>query len=325
MQRRQFIRLLGSAAAWPLAARAQQAALPVVGFLHFGSPGPFADQATVFSQGLKEAGYVAGKNVVIEYRWAEGQYNRLPTLAADLVSRKVNVIAAIGPPSARAARDATTTIPIVFASGDDPVESGLVASIARPTGNLTGMSILAVELVPKRLELLSELVPNARMFGLLVNPSDGYSERMIRDVQGAAVAKGIQLKILKASTASEIDAAFAIAANPRLDGLVIGDDPFFVAQLNQLVALASRDAIPTTYQFREFTAAGGLVSYGPSLAAAIRQTGIYVGKILGGAKPADLPVVQPTKFELVINMKTAKALGLNVAGTIIARADEVIE
>jgi putative ABC transport system substrate-binding protein len=325
MRRRDFITLLGSAAAWPLAARAQQSRMSLIGFLHFGSPALFAYQAAAFDQGLKETGYVERQNVAIEYRWAEGSYDRLPALATDLVSRNVDVITAIGPPCASAAKHATSTIPIVFTTGSDPVGDGLVASLARPGGNLTGVSILAVELVPKRLELLSELVPQARTFALLVNPNNGYTEPMIRDVQRAAGAKGVQLKILNASTESEIDAAFADLANLQVDALVIGDDPFFVARQNQLVALASRCAVPTAYQFREIVAAGGLVSYGPSLAAAIRQAGIYAGKIVKGAKPAELPVVQPTKFELVINLKTAKALGLDVPPTLLARADEVIE
>jgi putative ABC transport system substrate-binding protein len=326
MRRRDFITLLGgTAVTWPLSARAQQPAMPVIGFLHFGSPGPFAYQAAAFDQGLKETGYVEGQNVAIEYRWAEGRYNQLTALATDLVNRKVDVITALGPPCASAAKHATSTIPIVFTIGTDPVADGLIASLARPGGNLTGISILAVELVPKRLELLSELVPQARVFALLVNPNNGYSEPMIRDVEEAASAKGIQLKILKASTESEIDAAFATIANLHVDGLVIGDDPFFVAQQKQLVALASRYLIPTTYQFREFAAAGGLVSYGPSLSAAIRQAGVYAGKIVKGAKPADLPVVQPTKFELVVNLRTAKALGIDVPPMLLARADEVIE
>jgi putative tryptophan/tyrosine transport system substrate-binding protein len=326
MRRREFITLLGgTAVTWPLSARAQQPAMPVIGFLHFGSPGPFAYQAAAFDQGLKETGYVEGQNVAIEYRWAEGRYNQLTALATDLVNRKVDVITALGPPCASAAKHATSTIPIVFTIGTDPVADGLIASLARPGGNLPGISILAVELVPKRLELLSELVPQARVFALLVNPNNGYSEPMIRDVEEAASAKGIQLKILKASTESEIDAAFATIANLHVDGLVIGDDPFFVAQQKQLVALATRYLIPTTYQFREFAAAGGLVSYGPSLSAAIRQAGVYAGKIVKGAKPADLPVVQPTKFELVVNLRTAKALGIDVPPMLLARADEVIE
>ena len=297
---------------WPLAARAQQRAMPVIGFLHFGSPDLFTFQATAFGQGLKETGYVEGQNVGIEYRWAEGRYDRLPSLASDLVSRKIDLIAAFGPPPATAAKNATSTIPIVFTVGSDPVWDGLVTSLARPSGNLTGISMLAVQLVPKRLELVAELIPQARSFGLLVNPNNGYSERMIRDVEDTARAKGMPLRILKASTESEIDAAFAALGNPRIDALVIGDDPFFTARRGQLVALASRYAVPATYQFREFVVAGGLASYGPSLKTASRDAGVYAGKILKGAKPSDLPVAQPTQFELVINMKTAKALGLDV-------------
>jgi putative tryptophan/tyrosine transport system substrate-binding protein len=324
--RRAFITLLGgAAAAWPLAARAQQSRISLIGFLHFGSPGPFAYQTAAFDQGLKEAGYIEGQNVAIEYRWAEGHYDRLAALASDLVSHKVDVITAIGPPCASAAKRATSTIPIVFTTGTDPVGDGLVASLARPGGNLTGISILAVELVPKRLELLSELVPQARVFALLVNPNNGYSEPMIRDVQEAAGAKGVQLKILKASTEIEIDAAFATFANLHVDALVIGDDPFFVARQKQLVALASRYLIPTTYQFREFTADGGLASYGPSLTTAIRQAGIYAGKIINGAKPTDLPVVQPTKFEFVINLQTARALGIEVPPQLLASVDGAID
>src|SRR5262245_17185793 len=288
MKRREFITLLGGVAAWPLAASGQQPAMPVIGFLHFGSPGPFAYHAAAFGRGLKETGYVEGQNLAIEYRWGEGRYNRLAALATDLVSRKVDIIAAIGPPSASAAKDATSKIPIVFTIGTDPVGDGLVASLARPGGNLTGVSILAVQLVPKRLELLCELVPQARTIAMLVNPNNGYSEPMIRDVQEAAAAKGVQLKLLKAGTEGEIDAAFETLANLHVDGLVIGDDPFFVAQQKQLVTLASRYLLPTTYQFREFAAVGGLISYGPSLAAAIHQAGIYAGKIIKGAKPFGL-------------------------------------
>jgi putative ABC transport system substrate-binding protein len=324
-KRREFITLLGGAAAWPLVARAQQQAMPVIGFLHFGSPDLFTFQATAFGQGLKETGYVEGQNVGIEYRWAEGRYDRLPSLASDLVSRKVDLIAAFGPPPATAAKNATSTIPIVFTVGSDPVWDGLVTSLARPSGNLTGISMLAVQLVPKRLELVSELILQAKSFALLVNPNNGYSERMIRDVEDTARAKGMPLRILKASTESEIDAAFAALGNPRIDALVIGDDPFFTARRVQLVALASRYAVPATYQFREFPVAGGLASYGPSLKTASRDAGVYAGKILKGAKPSDLPVAQPTQFELVINLKTARVLGLEVPATLLARADEVIE
>jgi putative tryptophan/tyrosine transport system substrate-binding protein len=297
--------------------------MPVIGYLHFGSPGLFAYQVAAFHQGLSETGYVEGQNLAIEYRWAEGRYDRLPALATDLVGHKLDVIAALGPPSARAAKSATSTIPIVFVVGTDPVADGLVASLARPGGNLTGISILAVELIPKRLELLSELVPQARVFALLVNPNSVNT--WIGEVQQTARAKGAQLQILKASTESEIDAAFATPANLHADALVVGDDPFFTSRHEQLVALASRHAVPAIYQFREFAAAGGLISYGSSLTAANRQVGIYAGKILKGAKPADLPVEQSTKLELVVNLKTAKALGLTVPQTILVRADEVIE
>jgi putative tryptophan/tyrosine transport system substrate-binding protein len=297
--------------------------MPVIGYLHFGSPGLFAYQVAAFHQGLSETGYVEGQNLAIEYRWAEGRYDRLPALATDLVGHKLDVITALGPPSARAAKSATSTIPIVFVVGTDPVADGLVASLARPGGNLTGISILAVELIPKRLELLSELVPQARVFALLVNPNSVNT--WIGEVQQTARAKGAQLQILKASTESEIDAAFATPANLHADALVVGDDPFFTSRHEQLVALASRHAVPAIYQFREFAAAGGLISYGSSLKAASRQVGIYAGKILKGAKPADLPVEQSTKLELVVNLKTAKALGLTVPQTILVRADEVIE
>jgi putative ABC transport system substrate-binding protein len=295
----------------------------VIGFLHFASPGPFAYQVTAFQQGLSEIGYVERQNVAIEYRWAEGRYDRLPGLAADLVGRRVDVIVAVGPPSARAAKNATSTIPIVFVTGTDPVADGLVGSLARPGGNLTGFSLIAVDLTPKRLELLSELVPQARVIALLVNPNNANS--WIGDVQEAARAKGVQLQILKAGTESEIDAAFATLVNLHADALVVGDDAFFTSRREQLVALAARYAVPTIERWREFAASGGLISYGPSLTAVFRQTGIYAGKVLKGGKPADLPVVQPTKYELTINLKTAKALGLDVPPTLLARADEVIE
>ena len=306
-----------------LVAETPRQAMPVIGYLHFASPS-LAPTPAVFLQGLRETGYVEGQNVAIEYRWAEGHYERLPALVRDLVDSQVDVIAAFGPPAAHAAQSTTVSIPIVFTVGTDPVADGLVASLAQPGGNLTGISILAVELVPKRLELLTELVPQAKVVALLVNPTNPYTEPMIRDVQEAARAKRVQLPILKATTASEIDTAFATLANLHADALVAGDDTFFTSRREHIVALAARYAVPAIYQFREFTAAGGLISYGSSLTAATRQVGMYAGRILKGTKPADLPVVQPTTFELVINLKTAKALGLTIPPTLLVLADDVI-
>ena len=321
MKRRELIVLLGGFAIWwPFAARAQQKAMPMIGYLHFASAGSFPYQIAAFRQGLSENGYAEGENVATEYRWAEGHYDRLPPLAADLVGRKVDVIVAFGDPSARAAKLATSTIPIVFIFGGDPVGEGLVASLGRPGGNLTGVSTLFIDLTPKRLELLSELVPQAKVITLLVNPNMATTDRIIRDAQAAALVKGVQLSVLKAGTEGEIDTAFQ-----TLVQLVVGNDPFFASRHEQVVALAERAAVPAVYPFREFAGAGGLTSYGPSLTAASRQLGVYVGKILKGEKPADLPVEQPTKFELVINLKTAKALGLTVPQALLARADEVIE
>jgi putative ABC transport system substrate-binding protein len=326
MQRRGFITLLGGAAVtWPLAARAQQKAMPVIGCLITGSPDPNSPLLAAFREGLSEAGYVEGQNVAIEYRWVEGHYDRLPALAADLVGRKVDLIMANSPPSALAAKGATSTIPIVFRSGADPVGDGLVASLARPGGNLTGVSNLVDELTAKRLELLSDLVPRAGVIALLVNPNNAVAERVIRDVQEAARPKGLQLHVLKATSESEIDTAFASLVQLHASALVVGADPFLSSRRERLVALASRHAVPAIYAWREFADAGGLISYGPSLTSAFRLLGAYAGKVLKGAKPADLPVQQPTKFELVINIKTAKSLGLTVPLPLLAQVDDVIE
>jgi len=324
MRRRRFTTLfVGAAVVWPLPLSAQPPAIPVIGYLHFASPGPFAYQVGAFRQGLSETGYLESQNVAIEYRWAEGMIDRLPALAADLVGRRVDVIAAVGPPAARAAKNATSTIPIVFSVGTDPVAEGLIANLARPGGNLTGVSILAVDLTPKRLELLLELVPKARLIALLVNPNN--PNPWIGDVQKAARAQGVQLQILKASTTSEIDAAFATLVQLRADALVIGDDVFFTSRREQLVALTTRHALPAIERWREFAASGGLLSYGPSLVRVQRQLGVYAGKILKGGKPAEMPVEQPTGFELVINLKVARALGLSVPQSLILRADEIIQ
>jgi ABC-type uncharacterized transport system substrate-binding protein len=322
--RRELMLLFGGAMTAGRTLRAQQKVMPVIGFLGIGSPGTVrAPYLAAFRQGLSETAYIEGQNLAVEYRWAEGSSDRLPALAADLVGRKVDVIVTQGGTlPALAAKNATSTIPIVF-TGGDPVEHGLVASFARPGGNLTGFTFFLVELVPKRLELLSELVPEARVIALLVNPTGPSS--CLEDVQNAARTKGVELPILKAATASEIDAAFASLVELRAGALLVGPDPFFNDRREQLVALASHHALPTSYEWRESVAAGGLISYGPSLTAAYRQVGIYAGRILKGAKPADLPVQQPTTFELVVNLKTAKALGLTVPPSILARADEVIE
>ena len=325
MTRRELILLLGGAMTAGTGLWAQQKAMPVIGYLGAGSRDAAAPFTAAFRQGLSEAGYVEGQNLIIEYHWAEGDYDRLPALAVDLVDRKVDVIVTGAGISALAAKSATSTIPIVFLSGDDPVENGLVTSLARPGGNLTGFSTLFVELMRKRFELLSELVPQARVIALLVNPNRFTAERMIRDEQEAARAKGLQLRILKAGTEGEIDAAFANLVELQTGALLVGTDPFFSSQRDQLVALAARHAVPAIYEWREFAVAGGLISYGPSPTGVFRQVGIYAGRILKGAKPADLPVQQPTRFELVVNLNTAKALGLTVPPSILARSDEVID
>ena len=326
MRRRHFTSILGGATAtWPFAAHTQQKATPVIGYLAPATPGTAAPSLAAIREGLSEAGYVEGQNLTIEYRWAEGRFDRLPALAADLVGRKVDVIVAGAAPAPHAAKNATSTIPIVFITGRDPVGDGLVASLARPGGNLTGVSFLAAELNPKRFELLSELVPQAKVIALLVNPSIPLTEHMMRDVQEAARAKGVLLHTLKASTESEIDAAFASLVQRQAGALVVSADPFFNSRREQLVALAARYAVPAVYEWREIATAGGLISYGPSLPASFHAAGVYAGRILKGANPADLPIVQPTTFELVINLKTAKALGITVPSTLLTRADEVIE
>ncbi len=324
MRRRELLLLLGGAMTAARALRAQQKAMPVIGVLSSDSPVAAAPNAAALRQGLSETGYVEGQNLAIEYRWAEGHYDRLPAMAADLVGRKVDLIVTGGPPATRAVKGATSTIPIVL-TGGDPVAEGLVASLARPGGNLTGFTFMVTELMPKRFELISELVPQTRVIALLVNPNSPSTEATIRDVQEAARATGVQLEIVKAGAEGEFETAFASLVQQHAGALVVGADPLFASGREQLVALAARHGVPTIYQWREFAAAGGLISYGPSLTAAYRKVGIYAGRILKGAKPADLPVQQPTTFELVVNLKTANALGLTVPPSILARADEVIE
>ena len=326
MRRREFITLLGAAVAWSLAARAQQQAMPVIGFLNSTSPGPYAHLVAAFRKGLIEAGYVEGRNVAIEYRWAEGQYDRLPALAADLVRRQVAVIAACGgEPSVLAAKATTSTIPILFITGGDPVKLGIVASLNRPGGNVTGVSIFYSVLGPKRLALLQELVPKMAVVGVVANPAFVYTEDETKELLAAGRALDKQIQIASASTDGEIDAAFGRLVEHGIDALMVAVDPFFVNRRGRFIALAAHHAVPAMYFSPDFTADGGLISYGPNLAEAYQQVGVYAGQILNGAKPANLPVLQPTKFELVINLKTAKTLGLEIPPKLLALADEVIE
>jgi putative ABC transport system substrate-binding protein len=327
MRRREFITLFSGAAAGALlAARAQRPVMPAMGFLGSLSPGPYAPFVTAFRQGLSEGGYIDGQNVAIEYRWAEGHYDQLPALASDLVRLRVAVILATGSAApALAAKAVTAEIPIVFVSGGDPVTAGLVASLNRPGANVTGISVIFSRLVPKRLDLLNQLVPKAVAFGALVNPNYPEADLQRRELQEAARALGRPIQVVDAGKPAEIDAAFATLVERSTDALVVANDPYFQSRRDQIATLAARHAIPAIYTGREFVEAGGLVSYGPSLAEALRQAGIYTSKILNGAKPADLPILQPTVFELIINLKTAKALGLAVPPLLLAQADGVIE
>jgi putative ABC transport system substrate-binding protein len=325
MRRREFIAGLGGAAAWPVVARAQQSALPVIGFVNGGSADGFASRVAAFRKGLGEAGYVEDQNVTVEYHYLEGQLDRLPALMTDLVRRHVAVIATPGTAAgAIAAKAATATIPIVFGLGEDPIKLGLVASFARPGGNATGVNFFTVEVIAKRLALLHALVPKAERIAVLVNPAEN-TETILREVREAARAIGLRIQILNASTSREIDTAFAALARERLDALFVAPDQFLSSSRAQLTTLAARDRVPATYAFREYVAAGGLMSYGADIVDSYRQAGVYTGRILNGEKPADLPVVQSTKFEFVINLTTAKALGLIIPETLLAIADEVIQ
>jgi putative ABC transport system substrate-binding protein len=326
MRRRNFLSVLGGAAAWPLAARAQQPAMPVIGFLHSGSPEPIANRVAAFRKGLGEAGYVEGQNVAIEYRWAVGQNDQLAELVADLIRRRVAVITTPGStPASLAAKAATTTIPVVFLVGSDPVALGLVASLNRPGGNATGVNVQLGELVAKRLGMLREVAPSANRFVALVNPNTAFTDAVVKELQTSASEAGLPIEILRASTGREIDAAFANLVQKPGGALLIGPDAVFVSRRAQIVTLAARHALPAIYFTRDFAEIGGLMSYGPNLADAYHQTGVYVGRVLKGEKPADLPVVQPTKFELVVNLNTARALGIAIPNTLLALADEVIE
>ena len=327
MKRRTFIVLLGgAAAAWPVTARAQQPAMPVIGFMSARSPEDSVHLLEAFRRGLEERGFVEGRNVVIEYRWARGEYDRLPDMAADLVSRRVNVLTAVGgDPSPRAAKRATASIPIVFGMGGDPVKDGLVESYNRPGGNVTGMTLMTNLMEPKRFGLLRDLVPDARLVGVLVNPNFAPSARQLQQIEEAAGRIGQRLVVAQASTDAELDAGFAALVKGRADALLVAADPYFDTRRDRIVGFARRERLPAIYQFREYVLAGGLLSYGISITDAYRQFGVYTATILNGAKPADLPVLQPTKFELVINLKTAKDVGVKISDNLLSLADEVIE
>jgi putative ABC transport system substrate-binding protein len=327
LKRREVIALLGGAAvAWPVASRAQQAGMPVIGFLSSRSPSESASVEAAFREGLKEAGYIEGQNLHIAFRWADGQFARLPPLAEALVDLRVAVIVAVGGFNAAfAAKSATATIPIVFVVGDDPVASGLVASLNRPAGNITGMTVMSADLVLKRLEILREIAPKGAAVAMLVNPLSPESPSEVKDVQAAAQTMGLQLKMFNASTLNELNTAFAAIAGQHPDALLVGTDPFFLLRREELTVLAARTGAPAIYPFREFARSGGLISYGTNIASSYRQAGNYTGRILKGAKPTELPIMLPTQFQMVINLKTAKMLGLDVPPTLLARADEVIE
>jgi putative ABC transport system substrate-binding protein len=325
MRRREFIAALGGAAAWPLAARGQQPAMPVIGFMSARSPSESGSVEAAFRQGLAEAGYIEGQNVHIALRWAEGHYDRLGALASDLVSRQVTVIAAISPPAALAAKQATSTIPVVFHVGIDPVRAGLVTSFNRPGGNVTGVTFFSAALGPKRFGLVREFIPQASLVAVLLNPDYPDADLQLKDTQEAARETGVRALVLRANVDAEIDNAFAMLRREQAGALIVGADPFFDLRRERIIALAKQHAVPAMYHWREFVTAGGLMSYGASLTDSYRETGVYVGKILNGTKPADLPVMQPTKFKLVLNLKTAKALSLTVPPTMQAIADEVIE
>ena len=326
MRRREFICFFGSVAAtWPLAARAQQSAMPVIGFINAAPAQSYGPQLAAFLKGLDEKGYVDGRNVTIEYRWADGHYDRLPALAAELVHRQVTVITAGGNVAAQAAKAATAVIPIVFTSGADPVWSGLVKSLSRPGANLTGASLVAAELAVKRLEVIRELLPHARAVAMIVNPNYPGAESEMAEVEAAGPVIGLHSQKVIAGDVPALETAFATISQMRVDAVTVGTDGFFIARREQIAALAARYAVPGIYPFPDFPAAGGLASYGASLADAYRQAGVYTGRVLKGAKPADLPITQPVKFELIINLKTAKALGLTIPPAVLARADEVIE